>query len=441
VLPLPAPLDDSENAPPRGDRSFRPFRSLFPEALDPQHILSLRPEIVLLHQVQNLTQLFIDHQSKDPLCMKIATTLNKAVCRDTCSGCSHHKSCPHYYWCYDSKGVLMRKSFREPLVSLTASARIIEKLRAIRCKCDISSPKPSCVHRSYIVRKIRNASPGRRRLKRRKNYEPDSPGDGHCTPKRARPDDNGARIFEPLDHLFSHRDVSSFDRSHIIEDFDKLLVCPRTYKVVVPDTLVTSILFDLHGSLVNGHCGMTTCRSRARSSYWWKGMHKDITRWISACLTCSRRKPGRPSVAGPSGAMDLPPRPFHTIHIDHSGPWPPTKDKNTYILSIVDPYSRWPISVPVGNRKACHVIRVLLEYVVAQYASPELMVSDGAPEFVGNAVADFCKVFNMLHLVNPPYSPALNAPVERFHDWLNAMLTVLVSRNKRNWDRMLPLVV
>ena len=456
VPPVPRPSSDrSGKVPgagdlPCGDRNFRPFRSLFPEALDPQHILSLRKEIVLLHQVQDRKKLFLEHQSRDPFCMKVASALTKAVCRDTCSGCSHHKSCPHYYWCYDSCGILMRKSFREPLVSPTASARIMEKLRAIACRCKVSSPKPSCVHHSYIIRGIRSPPSTRRRRKRlRKDTNGSGSGalDIANASKRVRPGDeavvapDAASDAVPANHLFSHRDVSSFDKSRIIKGFDKLLVCPRTYKLVVPATLVTSILFDLHGSLVNGHCGITTCRARARSSYWWKGMHKDITRWISACLTCKRRKPGRLSAAGPVGVMDLPPRPFHTIHIDHSGPWPPTKDKNTYILSVVDPYSRWPISVPVSSRKAYHVIRVLLEYVVAQYASPELMVSDGAPEFISKALADFCRVFNIKHRVNPPYSPSLNAPVERFHDWLNAMLTVLVSRNKTNWDRMLPLVL
>ena len=124
----------------------------------------------------------------------------------------------------------------------------------------------------------------------------------------------------PSINAFSRHTESSFDKTGVIQDFDRLLLCRRTYKVVVPESLITSVLYDLHGSLVNGHRGMTTCRSHARNVYWWKGMHKDITRWINACLTCRRRKPGKPTVAGETGTMDLPPRPFHTIHIDHSGP-------------------------------------------------------------------------------------------------------------------------
>ena len=124
----------------------------------------------------------------------------------------------------------MRKSFREPLVSQTASARVIEKLRAIQCKCNVSAPNPSCVHHKYAIRAVRETAP-----------------------KRARPDAVSSCTIIPANHLFSRRDASSFDKSNIIQGFDKLLVCPRTYKLVVPSTLVTSILFDLHGSLVNGH--------------------------------------------------------------------------------------------------------------------------------------------------------------------------------------------
>ena len=93
------------------------------------------------------------------------------------------------------------------------------------------------------------------------------------------------------------------------------------------------------------------------------------------------------------------------------------------------------------DRKAVHVVRILLEHVIAQYACPEILVSDNAPEFVGSAVKDLCTVFGIRHKPTPSYTPSLNAPVERFHFWLNAMLTILVSRRKDNWDSVLPLVL
>ena len=127
--------------------------------------------------------------------------------------------------------------------------------------------------------------------------------------------------------------------------------------------------------------------------------------------------------------------------MDHSGPWPKSKRGNKYILSIVDPYSRWPISVPVPDRKAHHVVRVLLEYVISQYACPAVVVSDGAPEFIGTAVKDLCRIFGIRRSVTPAYTPSLNSPVERFHFWLNTMLTIMTSRSKSNWDDLLPMVL
>ena len=441
-------VDEAEQLP-CGDKTLTPFKGVLPGALDPRHIWALRPDIVLLHQVDDKNALIREHQAADAFCVKIASTLSTTKCRKGCTGCSHDKACPHYYWCCGTDGILLRRSFREPVVSQAESVRIAQKLRDTPCVCPVSKPNTRCPHHAYAIRSLRRPAAKRRRHKRlREHPGPERECDRTVEPaadpahgKRARtrgdiPDDQ-----IPVAHLFSRRDASSFDPAAIVEDFDRKIVCPRTYKVVIPTTLVTSFLFDLHGNLVNGHCGMTTCRARARHSYWWKGMHKDITRWIAACLTCRRRKPGQPSFAGAPGAMSLPPRPFHTIHVDHSGPWPKTESGNLYILSIVDPYSRWPISVPVSNRKASNVVRALLEYVVANYASPEILVSDGAPEFIGKTVAGFCRIFQIQHRVNPPYSPSLNSPVERFHDWLNAMLTVLVSRDKKNWDRMLPLVL
>ena len=67
-------------------------------------------------------------------------------------------------------------------------------------------------------------------------------------------------------------------------------------------------------------------------------------------------------------------------------------------------------------------------------------MSDGAKEFVGQTLKDFCTIFDIRHQVNPAYSPSLACYVERYHAWQNACLTIVTSRYKTSWDLVLPLV-
>ena len=322
-------------------------------------------------------------------------------------------------------GLLVRCSISNPLPRNAETAKILLSLLQTPCSCEDDDCDAGCPHRAHRATPVpREAGP--RPKKRPKNLPPeDSAIDFSRIPAVAAAQTSGKKI-DPSGPL--------------LPDFRNWNVCVKSTRLVVPSSLVTSVLYHAHGSGVAGHPGTTRATARARRRFWWKGMLKDIRDWVAACLPCQQRKPTRPRNVNKPGCTRLPKGPMQEIYIDFSGPFPETPRGNRHILGIVCAYSRYPIAVPLPNRSAVVVARALLEHVIQHYSCPLLIISDAAREFTGTVMNDFCRVFGIRKHTNPAYSPELSCYVERYHAWQGACLTILTSRFKTDWDLMLPLV-
>ena len=96
-----------------------------------------------------------------------------------------------------------------------------------------------------------------------------------------------------------------------------------------------------------GHLAFEKTIEKVRDNYWFKGMRRFVAKYVRACLNClyykstSGRKPG---LLHPIEKVAIP---FHTLHLDHVGPFITSRHKNTQILTIVDGFTKFCIIKPV----------------------------------------------------------------------------------------------
>ena len=76
---------------------------------------------------------------------------------------------------------------------------------------------------------------------------------------------------------------------------------------------------------------------------------KDVKRWIAACNPCQQRKFSKPRRQGEHRSV-LHTRPFEAVSVDLVGPFPINERGNKYILTIVDHFTRYPITVPIPDK-------------------------------------------------------------------------------------------
>lgn len=159
------------------------------------------------------------------------------------------------------------------------------------------------------------------------------------------------------------------DRSDYKDIFNKYaLKGGRIYKItekglrcVVPKAIRFQILRMAHDE--SGHFGLDKTYDLVSSQYWFTKMRRFIKKYVANCLNCIYFKlPG----GKPKGSLHPIPKipiPFHTIHIDHLGPFIKTKSGNIQLFAIIDAFTKFILLYPVKSTKSKFAIKSLADMI------------------------------------------------------------------------------
>lgn len=118
-------------------------------------------------------------------------------------------------------------------------------------------------------------------------------------------------------------------------------------------------------------------------------MKKYIRRYISCCLACLYNKtPGgkQPGFLHPIEKFDVP---MHTMHLDHLGPFVPSRRKNTYIITAIDGFTKFLFLKAVRSTKVGPVLRFLDE-IFDTFGVARRIVCDRGSCFTSKKFAEYC---------------------------------------------------
>jgi hypothetical protein len=201
---------------------------------------------------------------------------------------------------------------------------------------------------------------------------------------------------------------------------------------VVPKAAKFQILRMAHDDA--GHFAFDKTYELISRQYWFPRMRRFIKKYIDNCLNCIYFK----TPAGkPQGSLHPIPKiavPFHTVHIDHVGPFVKSRQGNTEVLVAVDAFTKFVLLYPVKTTRAKHVVRALKD-LTKNFGAPHRIISDGAKSFVGKVFTNFCRKRKIHHYVNAPSVPRANGQVERYNrTLLSALATMGADVDDDQWD-------
>ena len=145
--------------------------------------------------------------------------------------------------------------------------------------------------------------------------------------------------------------------------------------LVIPKSWKYTVLVETHDKI--GHQGNTCTYCLIKCQYYWKGMNKDIRKYIANCTLCHREK--AKVQAYPLQMMDD--RPFNKIAIDLVTKCETSNSGNKHILTIIDHLMGWLEAFPIPDKSADTIVSTIINQYLPVHMCPRYILSDNGTEF------------------------------------------------------------
>ena len=150
--------------------------------------------------------------------------------------------------------------------------------------------------------------------------------------------------------------------------------------LVIPKSWKFTIFVEAHDKL--GHQGNKHTYCLIKWQYYWKGMNKDIRKYIANCALCRRDKAKVQQY--PLQMMEIPDRSFDKIAIDLVTDCKTSTSGNKHILTIIDHLTCWPEAFPIQDKSADTIVATLINQYLLVHMCPRYILLDNGTEFKNN---------------------------------------------------------
>lgn len=246
------------------------------------------------------------------------------------------------------------------------------------------------------------------------------------------------RIRDILNSNLDPKGLEYIKDNYVIKD-NKLFRCldgdKSNIRWVVPKGARWQVCKLNHDDI--GHVGFQKTFDRIKKFYWFAKMSRFIKKYVASCIECAYAKKTATTREGLLHPINKVETPFHTLHIDHLGPFVKSKRGYTHLLVTVDSFTKFVFIKAVKNTKTQGVINVL-EDIFNTFRAPDRLVSDRGSCFTSHAFKRFCLERGVRHILNAVASPRSNGQVERYNKTiLDALTAQNIKRDERDWDNQI----
>ena len=168
--------------------------------------------------------------------------------------------------------------------------------------------------------------------------------------------------------LFTH--IKGLLYKHVMDSGQKFLA------LVIPKSWKYTVLVEAHDKL--GHQWDTCTYCLIKRQYYWKGMNKDIWKYIANCTLCNREKAKIQNY--PLQMMKIPDRPFDKIAIDLITECKASTSGNEHILTIIDHLTGWPEAFPIPDKTVDTIVSTFINEYLPVHIYPRYILLDNGTE-------------------------------------------------------------
>ena len=194
-------------------------------------------------------------------------------------------------------------------------------------------------------------------------------------------------------------------------------------RLVIPKDLQSRVVKIAHQS----HLGIVKTKQLLREKVYFPGIDKQVEELCQGCIPCLAATPMKTSE--PLQMSDLPDAPWTVLSMDFCGPFP----NGSYLLVVMDEYSRYPVVEIIQSLNARTVIPVL-DKIFGLLGCPLVLKSDNGAPMNSEAFRNFANYLGFEHRKITPLWPKANSECERFNKTICKAIRAAFVENK-NWKQ------
>lgn len=193
------------------------------------------------------------------------------------------------------------------------------------------------------------------------------------------------------------------------------------------------ILEKFHNDPVyGGHTGQKKLYAKLRQNFYWKGMTKDIAKYVRNCKNCKLNKHAQ-YTKEEMVITETPEKPFDSVIIDLIGLLTATSGK-LYVITIICDLTKYLVCVTSTDKTAKTVAKAILEKFVLVYGPMKNIRTDRGTEFTNELIKELCVLLDVKHNVSTAYHHQSVGTVERNHREFNRYFRQYLQDNLGDWE-------
>ena len=196
----------------------------------------------------------------------------------------------------------------------------------------------------------------------------------------------------------------------------------------------------VHNSVAGHHGVELTLKKLKDNNFNWLHMREHIKKFIKQCPCCQKMSVIKTPVhTHPFTTATY--EPMERLNIDTIGPLEEDEFGNSYIIVIVDCFTRFIELFAVKDTSANLTANVLLNHF-GRFGCPHQLLSDNGSQFVNNIIEELIKLIGTQFITTLAYSKEENAIVERANkEVLRHLRAIIFDKNiVHKWSKCLPFI-
>lgn len=188
-------------------------------------------------------------------------------------------------------------------------------------------------------------------------------------------------------------------------------VQPEEYKLFVPKGARFNLVRLFHDE--NCHVGLEKVLHKLRDHFWFPHMSAFVKKYLKHCLICIQRKGHSGPKQGFLHPIEKTPIPFHTIHLDCTGPFTQTTEGYKYILLLVDGFTKFCLLKPLMGLSAQELVPLIRDTITI-FGTPSRVITDRGTNFSSRQIQSLFSDLEIEHHMVATGTPRGNGQVERY---------------------------